>query len=94
MLYKLSPILHKAATQMGMDTKIFRIHRLGIPQDRIAKRAGVSQQTISGHLPKMPELANSVNTDLSKDFTVAQVAEKHNTNSLFLILAKPACGRS
>ena len=35
------------------------------------------QQTISDHLPKMPALANPVNTDLSRDFTVAQVAEKH-----------------
>jgi len=34
----------------------------------------VSQQTISYHLPKMPELANLVNSDLSKGFTVAQVA--------------------
>ncbi|MBW2576055.1 MAG: ParB N-terminal domain-containing protein, partial [Deltaproteobacteria bacterium] len=30
----------KAATQMGMDIKIFRMNRLGIPQDRIAKRLG------------------------------------------------------
>ena len=27
----------RAATQMGMDIKIFRMNRLGIPQDRIAK---------------------------------------------------------
>ena len=50
---------------------------IGIPQDRIAKRLGLPQKTISYHLPKMPELANLVNSDLSKGFTVAQVAEKH-----------------
>jgi len=34
------------------------------------------------HLSKMPELANSTNTDLSGGFTVSRVAEKH---------ACPAC---
>jgi len=35
------------------------------------------QQTISNHLEKMPGLANLLNTDLSRGFTVAQVAECH-----------------
>jgi len=60
-----------------MHLKIFRMNRLGIPQERIAKRLLSPQETISGHLPKMPKLANPVNTDLSRGFTVAQVAEKH-----------------
>ena len=47
------------------------------PQERMANRLGVLQQTISIHLQKMPELAKLVNTDLSKGFTVSQVAEKH-----------------
>ncbi len=34
-------------------------------------------QTISHHLPKMPELAKWVNSDLKQGFTVPQVAEKH-----------------
>jgi len=42
----------RAATQMGMELKIFRMNRLGIPQDRIANRLGVLQQTISIHLQK------------------------------------------
>ena len=67
----------RAATQMGLDIKIFRMNRLGISQHRITKGLGVSQQTIFYHLPKMPELANLVNSDLSRGFTVAQVAEKH-----------------
>ncbi|MBL7203826.1 MAG: hypothetical protein ISS63_05770 [Desulfobacteraceae bacterium] len=54
------------------------MHRLGIPQDRIAKRLGQVRETIRDHLAKMPELANPPNADLSKGFTVAQVAEKHN----------------
>ena len=33
----------KAATQLGIDLKIFRMNRLGIPQDRIAKRLGQSR---------------------------------------------------
>jgi|FLOH01.1.fsa_nt_gi hypothetical protein len=61
---------------------IFRMNRLGIPQDRMAKRLGLDQKTIHYHLGKMPVLANSLNGDLrvtfrlSRGFTVAQVAEK------------------
>jgi hypothetical protein len=54
------------------------LNHLGIPQDRIAKRLGVNQVLIYNHLLKMPILANSINADLERGFTVAQVAEKHN----------------
>ena len=40
-------------------------------------RLGSLQRTISNHLAKMPELANLLNTDLTRGFTVVQVAEKH-----------------
>jgi len=59
------------------------MHRLGIPQDRMAKRLGMDQKTIHYHLGKMATLPNSLNSDLrvtsglSKGFTVAQVAQKH-----------------
>jgi len=36
----------------------------------------VDQKTIHNHLGKMPGLAKSTKADLSKGFTVAQVAEK------------------
>jgi len=67
----------RAVTQMGLDINIFRMNRLGIPQDRIAKRLGTDQKTIHNHLGKMPVLANLLNSDLSRGFTVPQVAEKH-----------------
>ncbi len=67
----------RAARQMGMDIKIFRMNRLGIPQDRIAKKMGVNQASIHNHLLKMATLPNLINADLSRGFTVAQVAEKH-----------------
>lgn len=63
--------------EMELDLKIFRMHRLGIPQERIAKRLCVPQQTISDHLPRMPKLANPVEADLLRGFAVPQVAEKH-----------------
>ena len=53
------------------------MNRLGIPQDRIAMRLDALQRTISNHLAKMPELANLLNTDLARGFTVSHVAEKH-----------------
>jgi len=67
----------RATFQMDLDLKILRMSRLHIPQERMANRLGVLQQTISIHLQKMPELAKLVNTDLSRGFTVPQVAEKH-----------------
>jgi len=68
----------RAATRLGIELKIFRMNCLGIPQDRIAKRLCLPQKTIWNHLAKMPVLANQLNADLSRGFTVPQVAEKHN----------------
>jgi DNA-binding CsgD family transcriptional regulator len=62
---------------MDLDIKIFRMHRLGIPQDRIAKQMGINQASIHNHLLKMATLPNLINADLVRGFTVAQVAEKH-----------------
>jgi len=67
----------KAVSRLDLELKIFRMNRLGIPQDRIAKRLGVKQVLIHNHLLKMAELPNSINADLSRGFTVPQVAEKH-----------------
>ena len=67
----------RAATQMEIDFNIFRMNRLRIPQERIATRLGLDQKTIHYHLGKKAELPFSLNTDLSKGFTVPQVAEKH-----------------
>jgi len=67
----------RASTELKMDLEIFPMHRLGLPQERIANRLSVLQRTLSDHLAKMPELANQPKADLSRGFTVAQVAEKH-----------------
>lgn len=39
----------KAATEMELDLKIYRMNCLGIPQERIAKRLKALQKTISKH---------------------------------------------
>ena len=67
----------RAVIQLEMDLKIFRMNRLGIPQERISKRLGVDQKTIHNHLGKKTGLAILLNADLSRGFTVPQVAEKH-----------------
>ena len=74
----------RAATREDKDLKIFRMNRLGIPQDRIANRLGVKQASIHNHLSKMPVLANLINVDLSLGFTVAQVAQKHGWTELMV----------
>ena len=56
-------------------------------QDRIAKRLGINRRTLSDHLAKMPELANPPNSDLSKGFTVPQVARKHGWTLTHIIQA-------
>ncbi len=67
----------RAAAQLDIELKLFSMNRLGIPQDRIAKRLGIPRTTLERHLTKMAILPISSNTDLSRGFTVAQVAQKH-----------------
>lgn len=67
----------RATIQLELDLKLFRMYRLGIPQDRIARRLGTIQRTISNYLEKMPELAYFLKADLSKGFTVSHVVQKH-----------------
>jgi hypothetical protein len=62
---------------MKLDLLLFRMNKLGMPQERISGRLNLPQKTISDHLARMLMLANPLNTDLKKGFTVAQVAEKH-----------------
>jgi hypothetical protein len=54
----------RAVNQMDTDIKIFRMHSLGIPQDRIAKQMGINQASIHNHLLKMATLPNLINADL------------------------------
>jgi len=67
----------RAVVNEELELKILRLHRLGIPQERITRSLGISQQLISHHLQKMLTWAIFVNTELKKGFTAAQVAEKH-----------------
>jgi hypothetical protein len=60
---------------MDTDIKIFRMHRLGIPQDRIAKRLGLARTSFQYHLPKMAALPNSANDDLSRRISARDVSE-------------------
>jgi hypothetical protein len=72
---------------MELDLKIFRMDRLGAPQERIAKRLYAPQRTVSNHLAKMPGLAKPLNADLSRGFTVPQGTLYSFTISIFSNLA-------
>jgi hypothetical protein len=67
----------RASFQQDINQKIFHMVRLGIPQQRISDRLNILQSKISGYLSDMLMLANPINNDLRKGFTVSQVAEKH-----------------
>ena len=67
----------RAAFQVDLDLKIFRMKLLMVPQERIAKRLAESRETIRDHLADSAMWPNPPNTDLKKGFTVPQVAEKH-----------------
>ncbi|MBC8441740.1 MAG: ParB N-terminal domain-containing protein [Deltaproteobacteria bacterium] len=67
----------KAVRQIKLDQKIWRMNRLGIPQERIAMRLGETRDIIRNHLGKMLILTKSPNTDLSQGLTIPQVAAKH-----------------
>ena len=62
----------RAAAQLDIELKIFRMNRLGIPQDRIAERLSLVRTSLHYHLSKMATLPNSTNTDLSRGFTVVK----------------------
>jgi hypothetical protein len=67
----------RASIRMDLDLKIFRMVRLGIPQQRISKRLGILQSGVSDYLSEMLIWANPINSDLKRGFSVPQVAEKH-----------------
>ncbi len=67
----------RAAKQTELELKMFRMNRLGVPQDRIAKRLSIPQRTLCDHLADLATLPNPLNSSLSRGFTVPQVAEKH-----------------
>jgi len=49
---------------------------MGIPQERIAARLGITQDVVSDHLRKSLELKNGVNSQLKCGFGVNTIAEK------------------
>ncbi len=67
----------KAAAQMDLDLKLFRMQCLGIPQERISARMDIPQKTVFNHLAKLATLPKWLNSELEKGFTVTQIAEKH-----------------
>ena len=67
----------RAVRQIKLDLKIWRMNRLGIPQERIAMRLGETRNILRNHLVKMPIMAKSPNSDLSSGLTIPQVAVKH-----------------
>ena len=63
--------------------------RLGIPQKRISSRLGELREIIQYHLSDMLMLANPINSDIEKGFTVSQTAEKHGWPEILVGFFKP-----
>ncbi|MBN1276983.1 MAG: ParB N-terminal domain-containing protein, partial [Deltaproteobacteria bacterium] len=69
----------RAKAQMKLDLMLFKMKRLGVPQEKISERLGVHLKTIYNHISaKMPAIAKLPVSDLKKGFTISQVAEKHD----------------
>ncbi len=66
----------RAVIHAELNLRLFRMNKLGIPQERISERLGIQQRSVSNYLAKMPESAFLLNVELEKGFTVAQIAEK------------------
>lgn len=66
----------RAKHDTAQDVKIFKMATLGIPQERIAARLGISQDIVSDHLRKTSDLKKYVNTELERGFNVNTIAEK------------------
>ena len=49
---------------------------LGIPQERIAQRLGVTQFVVHDHLLKTSELKNAINELVTKGFAINTIAER------------------
>ena len=47
----------RAKAQMEFDLKLYRMKKIGIPQDRISRRLDVAQQTISDHFGNIAKMA-------------------------------------
>jgi len=66
----------RARHDLAQDLKIFKMGLLGIPQERIAQRVGVTQRIVESHLHKTSELKSGVNSQLERGFSVNTIAEK------------------
>ncbi|RLB93033.1 MAG: transcriptional regulator [Deltaproteobacteria bacterium] len=74
----------RAVRRIKLDLKIWRLNRLGIPQERIAGRLGETRDAVRSHLGEMPSLAKSPNSDLSRGLTIPQVAAKQGWSESML----------
>ncbi|WP_299982741.1 HTH domain-containing protein [Desulfobacula sp.] len=55
----------RATTLLELDLKIFHLNLLGILQDRIAKRLGIPQRTLSDHLAQVRQ--NKLQTPVGRE---------------------------
>ncbi len=66
------------SAELEMDLEIFRMHRLGLLQERIANRLSVPQRTLSDHLAKMPSLAIPLNGDPERKKSLAKAQRRQD----------------
>ena len=66
----------RARHEQAQDLKIFKMGLLGIPQERIAQRLGITQFVVHDHLLKTSELKNAINELVTKGFAINTIAEK------------------
>ncbi|KPA14411.1 ParB-like nuclease domain protein [Candidatus Magnetomorum sp. HK-1] len=78
----------KAVYEQGLDIKIFKMTKLGIPQDRVAFILDIPQRTLSNRIEKLTEMIKPIKSDLAKGFSVSQIAKKYDCSESMILSIK------
>ena len=66
---------------------------LGIPQERIAPRVGMEQETVAKHLVRNSELKKSINDQTERGFSINTIAEKLGMSDKQTVTSLPSAPR-
>ncbi|MBF0451132.1 MAG: ParB N-terminal domain-containing protein [Candidatus Magnetomorum sp.] len=78
----------KAVYEQEVDIKIYHMIQLGIPQERVSCILDIPQRSLSHRIEKLSEMTKPIKTDLTKGFSVSQIAKKYNCRESMILSIK------